>query len=115
MLEELRQVRADVLGGAPRPDRLERVRFRVYQQASCAWGDPWFVARVADFEELVAEAAVQHNDFETAWRAWRGAWWVRHVVESAEAAATATSAHHAARARREAVMVALQAASGRAG
>ena len=63
---------------------LEPLRFEAYRQASCTWGDRWRVARVADVEELVAEAAVQRGDHVGAWLAWRGAWWIRRLLADSE-------------------------------
>ena len=60
---------------------LDEARFVIYQQASTSFGDPWCVARVADFEEWVAAASLQRNDFETARAAWRGGWWIRRLPE----------------------------------
>ena len=64
-------VRAALLDQRPHDAPLHEARFEIYRQASLAWEDRWRVARVADLEEWVAEAAAQRNDFETAWHAWR--------------------------------------------
>ncbi len=65
---------------ASEPIDLEPLRFEAYRQASTTWDDAWRVARVADVEELCAEAALQRGDAVAARLAWRSAWWLRRLL-----------------------------------
>lgn len=61
---------------------LDHARFVIYQQASTHFGDPWWMARVADLEEWTAAHALSGDDLETAWRAWRAGWWIRRLLQT---------------------------------
>jgi hypothetical protein len=59
---------------------LHALRYESYRQASLAWEDPWWLARVAGVEELEAERARQQADWPEAWASWRSGWWVRQLL-----------------------------------
>lgn len=75
------RVRSALEAGQNPGHELVRARFDVYQSAAVAFGNSWWMARVADIEEWTAADAIRSRDLEGAWHAWRAGWWVRRLLE----------------------------------